>query len=142
MSLNLDMSQPSSFSSFRSLFDSALQDYATQTGTKLDDQPLAKELQDCDTVDSVLSVLQNQAQRFHQFRGQDGKIMKSLKSVVHVLYNVSTSSVLGEGVGIVRPKSLISVLIFNMHFLAMVTCKSSICCFRRLARCTFLSPFL
>jgi hypothetical protein len=102
------MSQPSSSSSFQSLFDAALQDYATQTGTKLDDQPLAKQLQDCDSVDSVLSVLQSQARIFHQFRGEDGKIMRSLKSVVHVLYNFSTSGVLGEGVGIVRPKSLIA----------------------------------
>jgi hypothetical protein len=98
------MSQPSSSSSFQSLFDAALQDYATQTGTKLDDQPLAKQLQDCDSVDAVSSLLQSQAQRFHGFRGEDGKIMKSLKSVVNVLYNLSTSGVLGEGVGIVRPK--------------------------------------
>jgi hypothetical protein len=133
------MSQPTSFSSFPSLFDSALQDYAAQTGTKLDDQPLAKELQDCNSVDSVSSVLQKQAQRFHQFRGEDGKIMKSLKSVVNVLYNFSTSGVLSEGVGIVRPKLLIFDLVSNMHFLAVVTCKSSICCFRYLARCMFLS---
>jgi hypothetical protein len=94
----------SQFSSFQSLFDAALLDYAAQTGTKLHDHPLAKELQNCDSVDSISSVLQQEAQRFHEFRGEDGKIMKSLKSVVHVLYKFSTSSALGEGIGIVCPK--------------------------------------
>jgi fungal STAND N-terminal Goodbye domain len=136
------MSQPSSPSSFQSLFDAALQDYTTQTGTKLDDQPLAKELQDCDSVDAVSSLLQSQAQRFHHFRGEDGKIMKSLKSVVNVLYNFTTSGVLGEGVGIVRPKFLISDIVSNIHSLAVATGKSSICRFRRLTRRTFLSLFL
>jgi hypothetical protein len=108
ISLNPDMSLPSSSSSFQSLFDAALQDYAKQTGTKLDDQPLTKQIQDCNSVDAVSSVLQGQAERFHQFRGEDGKIMKSFKPVVHVLYNLSTSGVLGEGVGVVRPQSFIN----------------------------------
>jgi fungal STAND N-terminal Goodbye domain len=134
------MSQPSSSSSIRSLFDAALQDYAAQTGTKLRDHPLAKELQNCDSLDSISSVLQKEAQRFHEFRGDDGKIMKSLKSVVHVLYNFSTGSALGEGIGIVCPKSLLPISVSNMHSVAMVTCKGSICCFRRLARRRYLSP--
>jgi hypothetical protein len=91
-----------SSSSFQSLFIAALQDYETQTGTKLDEHPVAKQLKKCDTVDSVASVLQEQAQKFREFRGEDGKIMKSLKSAIHVLYTLSTSTALGEGIGIVR----------------------------------------
>jgi len=103
------MSHPSS-SSFRSLFDVALQDYENQTGTKLVDHPFAKQLEKCDSVDSISSALQEHARRFCEFRGEDGKIMKSLKCAVQVLYNLSTSTVLGEGIGIVCPKSLISTL--------------------------------
>jgi hypothetical protein len=102
------MTQPSSSSSFQSLFNAALQDYAAQTGIELHDHPLAKELQNCDSVDSISSVLQKEAQTFHEFRGEDGKIMKSLKSVVHILFSFSTSSALGEGIGIVCSKSLIA----------------------------------
>jgi hypothetical protein len=38
--------------------------------------------------------------------------MKSLKSSVDVLYTLSTSTVLGEGVGLVHPKSFIGVPCF------------------------------
>jgi hypothetical protein len=98
---HIDMSQTSSSSSFRSLFDIALRDYAKETGTDLDDHPLAKELQICDSVDSISTVLRKQAQRFHESRGEDGKIMKSLKSIVHVLYDLSNGGALGKGIGTV-----------------------------------------
>jgi len=96
------MSQLSSSLSFQPLFNAALQDYANQTGTRLDEHPIAKQLQNCDSVESISSLLQEQPRRFREFRGEDGKIMKSLKSVIHVLYTLSTSTALGEGIGLVR----------------------------------------
>ena len=96
-------------SSFQLLFNAALQDYTNQTGTKLDEHPLAKQLESCDSVDSITSVLQEHAQKFHEFRGEDGKIMKSLKCAVQVLYTLSTSAALGEGIGLVCPKSPIAI---------------------------------
>src|SRR6266850_2558591 len=105
---HIDMSQTSSSSSFRSPFDAALRDYAKKTGTYLDDHPLAKELQICDSVDSISTVLRKQAQRFHEFRGEDGKVMKPLNSVVHVLYYLFNGSALGEGIGTVCPKALVA----------------------------------
>jgi hypothetical protein len=98
-----DMSHPSSSSSFQPLFNAALQEYTNQTGIKLDDHPIAKQLQNCDSVASISSLLQEQAQRFREFR-EDGKIMKSLNSAIHVLYTLSTSTTLGEGIGIVCQK--------------------------------------
>jgi hypothetical protein len=77
------MSHPTTSSSFHPLFIAVLQDHGNQTGTKLDEQSIAKQLEKCDTVDSITSVLQEQAQMLHEFRGEDGKIMKSLKSAVH-----------------------------------------------------------
>jgi len=105
------MSHPSPSSTFQSLFDVALQDYEIQTGTKLADHPLAKQLEACDSVDSVTSFLQERARSFHEFRGEDGKFMRSLKRVVHVLYTLSTNAALGESIGlVVRRKTLLGIL--------------------------------
>jgi hypothetical protein len=103
----LDMSQPtslSSASSFQDLFNAALMDYENQTGTKLVEHPLAKKLEACDSVDSILAIFQEQTQVFRKFN-DDGKIMKSIKSSVGVLYTLSNSTLLGECAGLVRPKS-------------------------------------
>ena len=99
------MTQPSS--SFHDLFNTALQEYENQTGTKLVEHPFAKQLEACDSVDSINAILQKQAHIFRKFRGDDGKIMKSLKSSVDVLYTLSISTVLGEGIGLVHPESYI-----------------------------------
>ena len=88
-------------SHFQALFEAALQEYQHQTGTILPDHPLARQLQNCDSIDSVTAVLQEQARAFSEFRGNDGKIMKSLKHVVSVLYTLSASTVLGEAIGLV-----------------------------------------
>ena len=99
------MSYPSQSSTFQSLFDVALQDYEKKTGTKLADHPLARQLEACDSEDSVISFLQERARAFHEFRGVDGKFMRSLKRVIHVLYTLSTNPALGETIGlVVRPK--------------------------------------
>ena len=105
VSSNHDMSRPSPSSTFRSLFDVALQDYEKQTGTKLAHHALARQLEACDSVDSVTSFLQERAHAFHEFRGEDSKFMRSLKRVVHVLYTLSTNAALAESIGlVVRPK--------------------------------------
>ena len=84
------------------LFNAALQSYEKQTGFKLIDHPLARQLEVCHTVDSIMDVLQHQARTDTGFREDDGKIMGSLKQVVHVLHALSTSTTLGEGIGLVR----------------------------------------
>ena len=134
------MSQPSS-SSFESIFNAALEDYAKQSGTRLDKHhPLVKQLEKCNSVDSISSVIQEHARRFREFRGDDGKLMKSLKGAVQVLYTLSTCAVLGEGIGIVCPNLLISIFVPKEHSVAIATFKGSICCFRNFARCRSLSP--
>lgn len=83
------------------LFDSALQSYEKQTGMKLIDHPLARQLENCHSVDSIMDILQQQARTLTEFRGDDGKVMRPLKRVVHVLHSLSTSTTLGEGIGLV-----------------------------------------
>jgi len=89
-------------SHLQSLFDAALEDYEKQTGMKLIDHPLARQLENCHSVDAIMDVLQQQAHAFTEFRGEDGKVKKSLKRAVHILHVLSTSTTLGEGVGLVR----------------------------------------
>ena len=102
------MSHPDPSSSFQLLLGKALLDYEKQTGTKLADHSLAQQIETCDSVDSITLILEEQVQAFREFRGDDGKIMKSLKSVVRVLHTLSTSTALGEGIGlVVRRKTLI-----------------------------------
>ena len=89
-------------SSFEDLFDAALKDYQNQTRTSLVDHPFAKQLESCDSADSITAVLQEQAQIIRDFRGDDGKLMKSVKYSVNILYTLSTTT---AGIGLVHPNS-------------------------------------
>ena len=102
-----DMSDQLQLSSrFRVLFESALQDYQIQTGTTLASHPLAEKLQNCNSVESVTALLQDQARTFTEFRGDNGRITKSLKGVVSVLYTLSTST---ASIGLVRRKASMGI---------------------------------
>ena len=108
------MSQPSS--SFQDLFNAALQEYENQTGCKLIEHPLANQFKTCDSVQSITAILQEQTQIFSGFKGDDGKLMKSLKSSVGVLYTLSNTGVFGGSIGLVHPTSFIGVNVSNRHF--------------------------
>ena len=103
------MSQPSSLSNFRVLFDAALQDYKDKTGNTLTDHPIAKQLETCESVDSITAILQEQARSFREFREDGGKLMKALNSSVDILSTPSISSALNEAIGLVSRKALIGV---------------------------------
>jgi hypothetical protein len=98
------MCGPSSSSRFRLLFDNALKDYEQQMGTKLNDHPLARHFETCNSVESITAIFQEQSRAFREFRGDgpDGKLMKPLHSAVHILHTLSASTVLGEGIGLAR----------------------------------------
>jgi hypothetical protein len=88
------MSDPSSSTStLQLLFDAAIHDYEKQTGMKLIEDPLARQLENCSSVDSIIAILQEQARAFTQFRRDDDKVMKPLKRVVQVTHALSTSLV-------------------------------------------------
>ena len=105
------MSQPPSLSStFRILFDAALQDYKDKTGNALIDHPIAKQLETCESVNSITAVLQEQARIFRESRENDGRLMKALNSSVDVLCAPSISSALNEAIGlVVRRNAVIGV---------------------------------
>jgi hypothetical protein len=95
------MSQSSSSSTFQALFYEALQDYKEKTGSSLSDHPFTKQLETCESVSSITSILQEQAQSFREFRKNDGKLMKALNSSVDVLCAPLISSALNEAIGLV-----------------------------------------
>jgi len=95
--------------SFLVLYNSALQDYTTQTGTNLVDHPFAKQLEKCESVDSISSLLQENIRRFREFRTEDGMITKSLKRAIHVLHTLSTGTVLDAGISLVRPQAVLPI---------------------------------
>ena len=94
------MSQSSS-STFQALFNAALQDYKDKTGRTLIDHPIAKQLEACESVDSIIVIFQEQAQSFHEFRENDGRLMRALNSSVDVLCSPSISSALSETIGLI-----------------------------------------
>jgi hypothetical protein len=83
------------------LFDAALQGYEKQTGTKLIDHPIARELENCHSVDSIMDIIQQQARALIEHQEGDGKVMNSLKRAVHVLHALSTNTALSVGIGVV-----------------------------------------
>jgi hypothetical protein len=94
------MSDQSGSSHYQALFESALQDYEKQTGITLANHPLAEQLQNCQSVESVTTHLQEQARAFSKFKGSD-KIMKSLKGVI------SAIAALGQDISMVCHRLLI-----------------------------------
>ena len=106
-----DMSHQSGPSLFQNLFESALQDYEIQTGIPLPNHPLAQQVQDCQSVESVTALLQEQAQAFNKFREGD-IIFKSLKGVVSALSGVSAITAFGQAFSTVCPRQLIGCSAF------------------------------
>jgi hypothetical protein len=98
------MSDKSASPRFQVLFETALHDYEKQTGIVLAKHPLAEQLQNCDSVESVTSILHEQTQAFSEFWGKD-KIIEPLKNALSVLDKLSATANLGQDIGLVRPWS-------------------------------------
>lgn len=66
-----DMGDQSVWGHFRPPFESALQAYEMKTGVTLSKHPLVLQLQEYHTVDSITTVLQDQARNFGDFQQND-----------------------------------------------------------------------
>ncbi|KAH9034285.1 ankyrin repeat-containing domain protein [Lactarius hengduanensis] len=60
--------------------------------------PLAAQLQACDSPAAILTILQDQVDRFNQSRSSNQRLQKWLNRTINVLYAVSVT--LGEGIGL------------------------------------------
>ncbi|KAH9044894.1 hypothetical protein EDB83DRAFT_1558369 [Lactarius deliciosus] len=92
-----------SSSQFELIFNAALNKFKEKTGKNLLDDWLAKELQNCDSVDAVMDIIQGQVKAFDRFMNGGSKLMKWVRSSVHVLYTISAA--LGDGVGVAVPSA-------------------------------------
>ena len=79
----------------------ALDEYKRNTGNDLQSHPLSAELQSCDSVDGILSILQRQANTVEKHRDGNQGIMKWVRSSVNILCSVSAT--MGDGAGLVSP---------------------------------------
>ena len=91
----------------KSLFETAWNEFEKKAGTNLVLHQIIDRLLNCESADSVIDILQEQAQAFRNFRGDDGRLMTWLKRTVNVLYSLSMSGLLGEGIGLVCVFSLL-----------------------------------
>ena len=94
-----------SISQFQDLFDAALREYGQKTGKDIVTDPLTAKLLRCNSSDTVLEILQEQAHAFNQFRNGDWKVqlMRRLKPTVDILIGLSNGGIFGESIGLVRP---------------------------------------
>ena len=75
--------------------------YKERAGTNLIADELSSKLKNCNTAESVIEILQDQAQGFRNHSGDGGKMMSRFKQVINVLFKLSTSPILVELVGII-----------------------------------------
>lgn len=92
------MSDRPGSSRLQALFETALRNYQQETGITLAEHPLAKQLEDCYSVDSIITFLQTQAQAFVEFR-EGHRIPTSIKTTVSILNGLSAAV---DAVGLVR----------------------------------------
>jgi hypothetical protein len=97
------MSHQSLSSRFRALFDAALQDYEKTTNITLAKHPLAEQLQNCHSVESITTFLQDQVREFGRFQRGD-EIMKSIENTVASLCALSATTAIGGVVQLVCPQ--------------------------------------
>ena len=97
-------------------FDSALDVYEKKTGVKLAQHRLAPELQNCDCVDSINTLLQGLAQDFRHSE----RVMNSINTIVSILTPLSLVAFVSDTVGLVRLTTLMvclaSLNIFSQKF--------------------------
>jgi hypothetical protein len=94
------MSTPSEPSVFGALFQAACKEYGDRTGKNLAEHPLAIQLQACHSFESLVTLIQEQARAFREFRISHDKVTISLNhtSVCHL--RPCLSDCIGPGWGI------------------------------------------
>jgi hypothetical protein len=97
------MSDHSGSARFQTLFESALQAYERKTGITLAQYPFAVDLQNCDSIDGITTLLQDRTQAFNDFRERD-RMVKAIRTTVSILAPLSQAAAFADAVGLVRQK--------------------------------------
>jgi hypothetical protein len=85
------MADQSQSSCFQELFESALQNYETKTGVTLTQHPLAVQLQSCQSIADITTLLQSQVQGVNSPQESD-RIMKSIERILSILTPLSAAA--------------------------------------------------
>src|SRR5579863_800319 len=112
------MADKSGSAPFQALFESALQAYEKKTGVALAQHPLAVDIQNCQSVDNISTLLQRRAEAFSDFRQKD-RMTKAIKNTLSILTPLSDVASLADAVGLVRQEALMtcstSLTLFRPH---------------------------
>ena len=86
---------------FPEIFEVALEEYTNTTKQDIKSDQLFAKLQECNSSDAVLKVLEEQALDFEEYRkgGWNVQLMGRLKPIVGILSRLSTNDDLKEGIG-------------------------------------------
>ena len=105
-------STAASTSNFRLILD-ALDDYTKQTGIDLTKNPFAEILQNCNSPDSILQLLQDKAQAFKDYRDKHSKLIDGLRPVVQIVHTFS--AIFAEVAAFVRSRQRIHLPRTYLH---------------------------
>jgi hypothetical protein len=104
---------------FRALFESALQEYEKNARVKLIEHPLAMQLHNSESIESITTIFQSQVQAFSEFQGRD-RVIESINNTVSILFRISATASLGDAIGLVRDRTLMpcstALTVFYSHF--------------------------
>ena len=89
-----------SSSNFNAIFDKALEAYTKKTKQDLTANSLVAQVQECNSPDAIVAILQDQIYQFRQSQSGDERLQKWLSPTINVLY--AFSATLGQGVGLVN----------------------------------------
>jgi hypothetical protein len=140
--MSASSSTTASHSTFRSIFHAASKVYKKKTGQDLRTHPLAVELTNCDSPNTVLKLFQKQADALDDAGKSAQALMRWLNPTVHILYVFSAT--LGTGIGLVSaseqdfPVSPVSSSM-NILFVAVPSSEGHIYGNRRPSRGNFTS---
>src|SRR5712672_4235655 len=82
----------------RFLFEAALNEFEKRAGTNLVQHHVFNKLVACQSIESVLDILQEQTKPLRTSQGDDNTLMKWIKRTVHVLHSLSTNHIVVNGV--------------------------------------------
>jgi hypothetical protein len=83
---------------FRALFASTLQGYKKNTGISLAEHPLTLQLQNCRSMESIASLMQDQMQTSSDV-GENDRLIGSIKKAISILSTLSATAPLDWAIG-------------------------------------------
>jgi hypothetical protein len=111
---------------FRFIFGTALDGYAKQTGIDLPHHPSAHELENCNTSEDILWLLQDRDAAFQAYREKNRKLINYFRPVIQIVH--AFSGILRHAPGLVSFRDLLHIMLFiPMNSLAIRTHKSNLC---------------